>query len=161
MKSVLSLLCLVLALPLPSRAWNAEGHMVVAQIAYNHLTPAVKAQCDALIVTPVAYVGSTNNTFVTAAVWADDIKSSTSAFNNWHYIDIPFSLDNSLTNSFIPPPFDVVQAIRTNIAVLQNPSATQSNRAFHLRLLLHFVGDIQQPLHCSTAITTTRPGGDG
>lgn len=134
--------------------------MVVAQIAYNHLTPAVKAQCDALIATPVAYVSSQNNTFVTAAVWADDLKSSTSTFNTWHYIDIPFSLDGTSTNSFVPPAYDVVKAIRTNIYFLQNPGTTQSNRAFHLRLLLHFVGDMQQPLHCSTAIWSTRTGGD-
>lgn len=134
--------------------------MVVAQIAYNHLTPTVKAQCDALIATPVAYASSINNTFVTASVWADDLKSSTNTWNNWHFIDIPFSLDGALTNSFVPPAFDVVDAIRTNIAVLQNPSSSQSNRAFHLRQLLHFVGDIQQPLHCSTAITSNRLGGD-
>ena len=141
-------------------AWNGEGHMVVAQIAYNHLTPGVKTVCDTLIATPVIYASSGNNTFVTAAVWADDIKSYTSAFSTWHYIDIPFSLDGYPTNSFTPPSFDVVKAIRTNIAVLQNPSETQSNRAFHLRLLLHFVGDIQQPLHCTTAISSNRTGGD-
>jgi hypothetical protein len=160
MKSVLSILCLILGLSQSARAWNAEGHMVVAQIAYNHLTPAVKARCDALIATPVAYVSNYNNTFVTAAVWADDIRSVTSAFNNWHFINIPFSLDGYPTNGFTPPPFDVVQAIRTNIYFLQNPSTTQSNRALHLRLLLHFVGDIQQPLHCTTAISSNRTGGD-
>lgn len=134
--------------------------MVVAQIAYNHLTPGVKTQCDALIATPVIYASSLNNTFVTAAVWADDIKSSTSAFNTWHYIDIPFSLDGTPTNSFVPPAYDVVKAIRTNIYFLQNPATTQSNRALHLRMLLHFIGDIQQPLHCTTAISASRTGGD-
>lgn len=134
--------------------------MVGTQIAYNHLKPAVKAQCDALIATPIVYASSINNTFVTASVWADDLKSSTNAWNNWHFINIPFSLDGTLTNGFVPGAFDVVQAIRTNIAVLQNPSATQSNRAFHLRQLLHFVTDMQQPLHCTTAMSATTPNGD-
>ena len=142
------------------RAWNAEGHMIVAQIAYNHLNPIARAKCDALIATPVFYASNYNNTFVTAACWADDIRSAVSTFNNWHFINIPFSLDGAPTNSFTPPSFDVVQAIQTNIAMLQNPSATLSNQAVHLRFLLHFVGDIQQPLHCSTAITASRPGGD-
>ena len=35
-------------------AWNAEGHTVVAQMAYNHLDSAVKAKCDALIGVPLA-----------------------------------------------------------------------------------------------------------
>ncbi|MEI2725431.1 MAG: S1/P1 nuclease [Verrucomicrobiota bacterium] len=159
MKSVFAILCLVLSLA-RAHAWNAEGHMVTAQIAYNHLTTSVKAQCDALIATPVVYASNFNNTFVTASVWADDLKSSTNTWNNWHFINFPFSLDGTPTNGFVPPAFDVVQAIRTNIAALQNPSSTQSNRAFHLRLLLHFVGDIQQPLHCTTAFFTNRPTGD-
>ncbi len=141
-------------------AWNAEGHMVVAQIAYNHLTPGVKAQCDALIATPVVYASSLNNNFVTASVWADDLKSFTNAWNSWHFINIPFSLDGTPTNSFVPAAIDVVKIIRTNIYFLQNPSSTQSNRAFHLRMLLHFVGDMHQPLHCTTAISAVTPNGD-
>ena len=160
MKSVALIFCLALGLLPPARAWNVEGHMVGTQIAYNHLTPSVKAQCDALIATPVVYASSINSTFVTASVWADDLKSSTNAWNNWHFINIPFSLDGTPTNGFVPGAFDVVQAIRTNIAVLQSPSATQSNRAFHLRQLLHFVGDMQQPLHCTAAISVATPNGD-
>jgi hypothetical protein len=160
MKSVFWIFCFLSCLLPTARAWNAEGHMVGTQIAYNHLTPSVKAQCDALIATPVVYATSINNTFVTASVWADDLKSSTNAWNNWHFINIPFSLDGTPTNGFVPGAFDVVQAIRANIAVLQNPSATQSNRAFHLRQLLHFVTDMQQPLHCTAAISGATPNGD-
>lgn len=160
MKSAFLLIVLSFCLTSTGRAWNAEGHMVIAQIAYNHLKPEVKAQCDALVATPIIYSSNFNNTFVTAAVWADDIKSYTSTFSTWHYIDIPFSLDGTSTNSFSLPAFDVVKAIRTNIYFLQNPGTTQSNRAFHLRMLLHFIGDIQQPLHCSTAIWSARTGGD-
>jgi hypothetical protein len=48
-------------------AWNAEGHMIVAQIAYNHLDSAAKAKCDALIAVPLAYGGDSTTNFVTAA----------------------------------------------------------------------------------------------
>ncbi len=146
--------------PRPACGWNAEGHMVVAQIAYNHLNPVARAKCDTLIATPILYSSSYNNTFVTAACWADDIKSSTSAFNSWHFLAIPFSLDGTPTNGVGAAAFDVVRAIRTNISVLQNTSATLSNQAVHLRFLLHFVGDIQQPLHCSTAVSAPLPNGD-
>lgn len=142
------------------RAWNAQGHMVAAQIAYLHLTPAVKARCDALIAEPVFGAGNNNSNFVTAACWADDIKSLTTDFNIWHYIDIPFSLDGTPTNSYVPEPFDVVQAINQCVAALQNPATSVSNQAVNLRFLLHFVGDIAQPLHCSTAISASFPGGD-
>lgn len=160
MKSVALILGLGLALLSSARAWNAEGHMVVAQIAYNHLTPSVKTQCDALIATPVVYASSLNNNFVTASVWADDLKSFTNAWNSWHFINIPFSLDGTPTNGFVPAAIDVVKVIRTNIYYLQNPATTQSNRAFHLRMLLHFVGDMHQPLHCTTAMSAATPNGD-
>ena len=155
----LTSLCAWLCLAQPVLAWNAEGHMVVAQIAYNHLNAAVKAQCDGLIAVPAAYGSSINNTFVTSAVWADDAKSSLGT-GIWHYIDLPFSLDGTSTSGVATASFDVVQAINLSISTLQNPSATQSNQAVSLRYLLHFVGDIQQPLHSSTAVFASYPGGD-
>ena len=144
-----------------ARAWNAEGHMIVAQIAYNHLNPTAKARCDALIAISLTNSAATNSTFVTAACWADDIKSSTSAYNIWHYIDLPFSLDGTPTNGVSASSFDVVRAINLCITNLQSVTAIASNQAVSLRFLLHFVGDIQQPLHCSTAVSATQTGGDG
>ena len=156
----LTTLCACFCLARPVLAWNAEGHMVVAQIAYNHLDPEVKAKCDTLIAVPVYQSSSLNSNFVTASVWADDIKSFTSAYNAQHYINIPISLDGYPTNSFVIDPTNVVTAIQQHIATLQNPAATLSNQAVALRFLLHFVGDIQQPLHCTTGIATNKPTGD-
>jgi hypothetical protein len=101
--------------------------------------------------------GTTN--FITAACWADDFKSQLNTAV-WHYIDIPFSLDGTSTNSFANATFDVVRAIRLCEIALGNPSAAQSNQAVYLRYLLHFVGDIHQPLHASTAISSVATGGD-
>jgi hypothetical protein len=96
---------------------------------------------------------------VTAAVWADDYKSQLGS-GIWHYIDLPFSLDGTSTNGFVPASFDVVKAINLSITTLQSSSATQSNQAVSLRYLLHFVGDIQQPLHSSDAFYASQPNGD-
>jgi hypothetical protein len=145
--------------PAPSLAWNAEGHMIVAQIAYNHLTPAVKARCDALIAVPLTYSNSQNNTFVTAACWADDYKSQLGS-GTWHYIDLPFSLDGTSTNGVGPDPANVVWAINQCVSTLGSPGSSQINQATYLRYLLHFVGDIQQPLHSSTAVSVSNPSGD-
>ncbi|MDB6070980.1 MAG: nuclease [Verrucomicrobiales bacterium] len=148
-----------LAAPGKVRAWNAEGHMAVAQIAYNHLHPTVKAKCDALIAVPLTYGGTATNTFVTAACWADDFKSQLGS-GTWHYIDLPISLDGTSYASFVPPSFDVVQAINQSIATFRNPSATDAQQAISLRYLIHFLADIQQPLHCSAAFFASQPGGD-
>src|SRR5439155_27335641 len=96
-------------------AWNAEGHMIVAQIAYNHLDATAKSRCDTLIAVPLTYGSSANNTFVTAACWADDYKSSLGTAI-WHYIDLPLSLDGTPTSGVATAAFDVVQAINPCVA---------------------------------------------
>jgi hypothetical protein len=152
-------LCACFCLSCRVLAWNAEGHMVVAQIAYNHLDPAVKAKCDALIAVPLTYADSKSTNFVTAAAWADDYKSQLGS-SIWHYIDLPFSLDGTSTGSFVPASFDVVQAINLCITTLGSGTSAQTNQATYLRYLLHFVGDIQQPLHSSDAFFASQPNGD-
>jgi hypothetical protein len=133
--------------------------MVIAQIAYNHLQPAVKARCDALIAVPLTFSNTSSTNFVTAACWADDFKSSLGS-STWHYIDLPLSLDGTPTLGVAVESFDVVQALNLCISTLGSGKATQTNQALYLRYLLHFVGDIQQPLHCSTGVSSAYPAGD-
>jgi hypothetical protein len=156
-------LCVFAGLAAAGFAWNGEGHMVVSQIAYNHLTAAAKNQCDALIGVPLTNSSSTSpnasNTFVTAACWADDFKSQLGTGIE-HYIDIPFSLDGTSTSGVTAASDDVVLSIRDNIAILQSSSQTSASQATALRYLIHYVGDIQQPLHCSTAVRAADTNGD-
>ena len=144
----------------PALAWNAEGHMIVAQIAYNHLDPAVKAQCTNLIAVAVYHSSSINSNFVTAGPWADDIKSYTTNYDDSHYIDIGLSLDGYPTNQVANDESNVVAAINQCIATLQDSSQSQSNQAVALRFLIHFVGDIQQPLHATTGVSSNMHTGD-
>jgi len=143
----------------PVLAWNAEGHMLIAQIAYNHLDSDVKAKCDALIAVPLTYSSSSSSNFVTAACWADDFKSQLGTGTS-HYIDLPFSLDGYPTNGVPPGVPNVVTAINQYIATLQNTTSSLTDQATALRYLIHYVGDIEQPLHCSNAISTNHPTGD-
>lgn len=159
MKKFLALVFAVFALIPCSRAWNAEGHLVVAQIAYNHLTPSVRSNCDALIAVPMTYSNAWSTNFITSASWADDFKSQLGT-GIWHYIDIPFSLDGTPTNGVTPDTFDVVRAINLCVQQLGSSSTSQSNQAVYLRYLEHFVGDIHQPLHASTAVSAAYPSGD-
>lgn len=150
----------ILSLAPCSHAWNAEGHMVVAQIAYNHLTASVRSNCDALIAVPLTYANTGTSNFITAACWADDFKGNLNTAN-WHYIDIPFSLDGTPTNGVGTTSFDVVRAINQCVQALGSTATSQSNQAVYLRYLLHFVGDIHQPLHASTAVFAGATAGDG
>src|ERR1035437_332175 len=133
MAKVLGALLIFVCLVRPVLAWDGEGHMVVAQIAYNHLDFAVKAKCDALIAVPVFGSNERNSNFVMAACWADDIKSNTSAYDDLHIYDIPISLDGYPTNGVVDDPSNVVVAITQCITTLQDPTQSLSNQAVALR----------------------------
>jgi PKD repeat protein len=178
MSKFLIILCACLCLARTALGWGQEGHMVVAQIAYNHLSPAVRAQCDALIAVNLGtYSSSATSNFVMAASWADDFKSSLGTGTS-HYIDLPLCInglavsntgtctgtcaDNVCTNDAPPEVPNIVTALNQYISVLLDANATQSSKATALRYIIHYVGDIEQPLHASNGISTSDPppGGD-
>jgi len=152
--------------------------MVVAEIAYNHLRPDVKADCDALIAVNLGtYSSSATSNFIMAASWADDFKSQLGTGTS-HYIDLPLCInglaasnigtctgtcnDGVCTNNAPPGVPNVVTAINQYTATLLNQNAALTDRAIALRYVLHYVGDIEQPLHASNGISTNHPppGGD-
>ncbi len=141
-------------------AWGDTGHMVVAEIAWENLTPAARAEAERLLavnVGPMKSVRMQTNTFVTAACWADDVKSN--ATREWHYSDIAFSPDGTKPQ-LQPVKGDVVGAIEAFAKQVGDKTLPDEQRARALRYLLHFVGDIHQPLHCVTRCTAALPQGD-
>lgn len=137
-----------------SSAWIDTGHMVVAAIAEKHLTPRARARAAEL-----ARIGTDakTNTFVTCGVWADDFK--TDRDRAWHYINLFFRRDGKPT-SLKPEEENVVWAIRRFTKALENPKSSQAERAEALRFLVHFVGDVHQPLHAVSEVSNARPDGD-
>jgi hypothetical protein len=99
-----------------------------------------------------------SKTFVSDSTWADQRCESWTSTQ--HYIDLPISLDGTPTNGVPNDPTNVVTAIQQHIVTLQNPNASLSTQATALRYLLHFVGDIQQPLHCAAAVWASNTNGD-
>jgi hypothetical protein len=86
--------------------------------------------------------------FIKASTWADDIKGLpeySPAVNQLHFI-----------NNQVPKPGEVltpniVTALRDYVNTLQTGSTLQA-RAEALRFIIHFVGDIHQPLHCAVRV---------
>lgn len=138
-------------------AWNFIGHAVIAQIAYEHLTPKAKAHVDQLVnVFSREYPSITS--FQRMAAWADAIRQDgMTEFSLWHFINKPFSPDGSRLPYY--PQQNVAWAIsqsERSLATAKNPF----NQALSLAFLSHFVGDIEQPLHCATRVTQQFPQGD-
>lgn len=92
------------------------------------------------------------------STYADDIKSDTlyRAYGPQHYVNVPF--DKTYDTHPHSEKGDIIQAIDHCIATLKSDTATKEEKAFQLRLLVHFIGDLHQPLH--TGISEDKGGND-
>lgn len=137
-------------------AWNAVGHKLIAQIAYDHLTPEAKQFCSKTFnVGPAAI----ELYFINSAIWLDIIrKQRQHNYDTWHYLDIPFTLDKSKLP--VRYPGRALWAIEQAQTVLSSPVASAASKDFFLKVLIHVIGDIHQPLHTITKISRNKPNGD-
>ena len=157
----LGVACLILCTPITSHSWAAAGHMMVAHIAFARLNPRAKARVKALLAVPIkpAEVTAQSKNFVNAAHWADDLRPfpEFDSFKELHFIDTPFSADGTPLPA-VPTP-NIITALEENVNILKT-SADQNAQAQALRFIIHFVGDIHQPLHCADRVDSAHPDGD-
>jgi hypothetical protein len=162
-KIVVGLLAFILCMPSLTLGWGAGGHMMVASIAFKRLNPRAKAQAMALLARPInpAAVSKKSKDFVNASHWPDDLRqfAEFDSFKPFHFIDKPFSIDGTPLPSNLPEPNNVIKALEDNVNILKT-STDKDAQAQALRFIIHFVGDIHQPLHCATRVSSAKPEGD-
>jgi len=81
--------------------------------------------------------------------WADDIRNQRKETAGWHFIDIPLDGRRNKMAAACPASGCVTSAIRKQIEVLRSDSAGKHDKAEALMFLVHFVGDLHQPLHAA------------
>ena len=154
---------LIVSISTTSMGWGAGGHMMVASIAFKRLNPTAKAQAQKLLKIKInpANVTAKSLDFVNAAHWPDDVKKRPGFefSGDLHFIDIPFASDSTPLPTDLPKTENIVKALAHYVDVLKT-SANQDDRAQALRFIIHFVGDIHQPLHCATRVDDSHPEGD-
>ena len=139
-------------------AWGCRGHEAVAALAEKHLTPEAKqALLGLLVANPIdpqskRFCGNTGlDAFVDASTWADDERSIEPTTAPWHFIDVPLSVTSpAQVKNFCGTAGCVLQAIPEQLAILKDTTAPAAKRAAALRFIIHFVGDLHQPLHATT-----------
>jgi hypothetical protein len=151
---LLSMICVYAS---PSLAWNALGHALVAQIAVDKLKPAAKAKC-------LYYHHAFDSidrpmSFVQSAVWLDRVRyQDVPWYSSLHYLDWPISEKDE------PVPSDkgnnAVWAIEMAVQTLQGHYAQRFQKGLALRILLHVLADLHQPLHAATRVSQAYPEGD-
>ncbi|MEO1515437.1 MAG: S1/P1 nuclease [Bacteroidota bacterium] len=152
------ILCLVLLICSPARAWWDAGHMVVAMIAYRHLSEPARAKADQLtkvLQRDYPYL----NHFSTLGPWPDDLKAEgVTLYSPMHYTNLPY---NPRGVALPPQPkVNIVWAIDEALKVLRSPKARDIEKARQLGFLVHFTGDLHQPLHTTSYYTNDRPSGN-
>jgi len=139
-------------------AWNYTGHRVIAQIAYDDLTPMTRQKIRQLM-KALPHTGTTERHFIEAAVWADDIRNQgVTAFNHWHFMNRPIIIDGVKPKS--RQRYHIIWATQKCVQVLSSSKASIDAKAWFLRFYLHLVGDLHQPLHCVEFYSPRFPNGD-
>lgn len=165
LRRCVSALVLASLILLPSAncyAWGAGGHMIVAFIASQRLNARARREVNRLLAIPInpADLSRADRDFVNSAHWADDVRNRRgfARFAPEHFSDFPFSTDGTPLPP-LPAADNVVVALEHNLDVLRT-STDDNARAQALRFIIHFVGDIHQPLHCSTRVDAAHREGD-
>ena len=122
--------------------WGQTGHRVVGEIAYNHLTKKAKKNIEKLL---------KGEGLATISTYADEIKSDNSfrKYSSWHYVN--FKVGETYQTSEKNPKGDLVQGIKICQQIILDPKSNNEDKIFHLKLLVHLLGDLHQPLHTGRA----------
>jgi len=136
-----ALVFLCFLLPVPAFAWGPEGHEVVAHLAAMNLTPKARTQVAALL------GGEAEASMAIVANWADEIRDARPETSSWHFVNLEIDGDLRYRPARDCPGDNcVVAQIARDEAILKS-RAPAASRAEALKFLIHFAGDIRQPLH--------------
>ena len=154
---------IVTASPEPALAWGDEGHEIVALIAQSFLDPPVRKKVSAVLAADTD--SHTAHDIASEATWADAIKEDSDLkrrTSQWHFVDIEIhnpNVDQACFNHPKIPPGSVVfngpandciiDKIDEFAAELSNSATDPEERVIALKFLLHFIGDLHQPLHAA------------
>lgn len=136
-------------LPLQSMGWGMLGHRIVGEVADQYLTAKTRAEIKKIL---------GNESIAMSSNWADFVKSDTAYryLNTWHYVNFPKGLSYEQMQDFLKKDTATDAYTRLNflISELKKKNISTENKRMYLRLLIHIVGDLHQPLHVSPEGTT-------
>ncbi|WP_299163952.1 S1/P1 nuclease [uncultured Eudoraea sp.] len=125
-----------------SNFWSKTGHRVVGEVAMGHLNRKTNREVSKLL---------NGQSLAAVSNYADIIKSDRAFknFSTWHYVNIP--LDKNYSEVEPSPNGDLVTGIQKCIEILKNQNSTEADRIFYLKMLIHLIGDLHQPMHVGRA----------
>lgn len=121
-----------------SEDWGQNGHRTVGETAEHHLKSRASKKIDRIL---------NGQSLADASTYADEIKSDRAydEYKPWHYANIPFS--ETYAEAEKNPKGDIVFGIKECIRKLKSKSLSKKKEQFYLKMLIHLIGDMHQPLH--------------
>lgn len=118
--------------------WGETGHRVVGEIAELHLSDKARAAIMEIL---------GNESLAQVSTYMDEVKSDKAfdKYYNWHFVTIPDGM--TYEESKKSDKGDVIMAIEKLTADLKGGKLSKEEKAFAIKALVHFVGDVHQPLH--------------
>ncbi|WP_026810185.1 S1/P1 nuclease [Arenibacter latericius] len=137
-KIILSCLIMVQMSFANDMEWSKTGHRTIGEVAQQHLSGKTKRAITKLL---------DGQSLALVSNHADEIKSdrSYSKFGPWHYVNYP--LDKKYTEVEPSDAGDIVMGIEKSIAIIKDENSTREDKAFYLKMLVHLIGDLHQPMH--------------
>ncbi len=122
--------------------WGKTGHRTIGAIAEKHLCKKTAKKIAKLL---------NNKSLAYVSIHSDEIKSDPkyNKYFPWHYVNFPpnANYDEHPVNK----KGDIVQGIKTCILNIRDANVSKNDKAFFIKLLVHLVGDLHQPLHVGNA----------
>ena len=129
-------------MPITASAWGVLGHRIVGEVAESYLQAKTRLAIRQIL---------GNESLAMSANWADFIKSDTSYnyLSSWHYVNLNPDLSKTDLFSYLDnqPAANIYNKTNEMIAVLKNQKSTAEQKKQALRLIIHMVGDLHQPMH--------------
>ncbi len=122
-------------------AWGQTGHRVIGQIATWHLNKRAQKNINKLL---------GPETLAMSGTWMDEVRSD-STYNymvTWHYLTIPGGEQYDVSKQDAGG--NAYATLQTIVAGLKSDTLSAEDEVVYLRILVHLVGDLHQPLHVGT-----------
>ena len=129
--------------------WGPTGHRTIGEIASDHLSNRARKKIEMLL---------DGHSLAYVSTFGDEIKSDKryDKYYTWHYVNFP--IGSRYEDSKKEEKGDIMTGMEHCISVLEDENASREDQVFHLKLLVHLIGDLHQPLH--VGIAEDRGGND-
>jgi hypothetical protein len=121
-----------------SFAWGPTGHRVTGFVADKYITTKARKNLDKLLA---------GQSLAMASTWMDEVRSDSlfDYMEDWHWVTVPYgtSYEQAVKN----PKGDIIQTIERVINELKSKKFSEKDQALRVKILIHLIGDIHQPLH--------------